>query len=629
MLRLETFVVFFEPDCKKIRIAYGFSVLQAARRVGVNIRSECGGRGVCGKCKVIIKNPKAVNEITEIEKRCLSDREVNLGYRLACQTKIYGNLKVVVPNESKFKIRRIQVEGLKRPIKLDPTVKKFHLKLSKPSLLDVKPDFERLLEALSQQILNVDRFEIGYETLKELPETLRRRDWDVTVILWDFSKIVDVEPGDTSDALFGFAVDVGTSKIVGYLVNLNTGETVNIKTLENPQTGYGEDILSRLTFTISNRKNLKILQRLVVEGINRLMTEACKDAKISLSNIYEVVIVGNTAMHHLLLAIQPKYVTLPPFTPAIKGEVNFRAKELNINISRGGIVTFLPLIAGFIGSDVLADLLATGFYRLKKLSLLMDIGTNTEIILGNFKEILSCSCASGPAFEGFHIKDGMKAMKGAIERLGIEPDYEVWYRTIGDVKPLGICGSAIIDVVAEMFKRGIIDNRGRFNSNIRTERLRGDNAKEFVLVWGNETATGKDITVTQKDIDEVLLAKAAIFTGCSILMKKWNAEVKNIEKVFVAGNFGNYINLENAKVLGLIPDIPNKKVVFVGNAAISGAKMALVSRRIRRIAKTLSKKVRYFELTLDPDFNKEFIDAMFIPHKNLDRFPSVKHLLQS
>ena len=259
----------------------------------------------------------------------------------------------------------------------------------------------------------------------------------------------------------------------------------------------------------------------------------------------------------------------------------------------------------------------------------MDIGTNTEIMLGNFKEILACSCASGPAFEGFHIKDGMKAVDGAIERLGIESNYEVWYKTIGDVKPVGLCGSAIIDVVAEMFKRGIIDNRGRFNPNIKTRRLRGNSVKEFVIAWGSETATGMDITVTQKDIDEVLLAKAAIFTGCSILMKRENVKAENVEKVFVAGNFGNYINLENAKILGLIPDIPNEKVTFVGNAAISGAKMALVSRRVRRVAEALSKKVRYLELTVDPDFNKEFIDAMFIPHKDLDRFPSVKQLLQS
>ncbi|RLG91367.1 MAG: ferredoxin [Candidatus Hecatellales archaeon] len=625
----ETFTVLFEPDGRRVKTSYGFSVLQAAKKAGVSLRSECGGRGVCGKCKVIIKDIGAVNKITEIEKKYISGEEANLGYRLACQTKIYGNLTVVIPQESRLKIRRIQVEGLEKPIRLNPTVKKFHLKLLKPSLSDIKPDLERVFEALPKQNLKGNRFRIDYDVLKGLPEILRRRDWDITVTVWGSNKIIDVESGDTLDRLFGFAVDVGTSKIVGHLVDLNTGETVNVKALENPQVEYGEDILSRLTFAISDKGNLETLQRLVVDAVNRLIAEACEDAKISPSHIYELVVVGNTAMHHLFLAVQPKYVTLSPFTPAVKDEINFRAKELNLNMNRGGIVTFLPLIAGFIGSDALADLLVTGLYKLKKLSLLMDIGTNTEIMLGNFKEILACSCASGPTMEGCHHKDGLKAVGGAIERLGIESNYEVWYKTIGDVKPVGLCGSAIIDVVAEMFKCGIIDNRGRFNPNIKTRRLRGNSVKEFVIVWGSETATGMDITVTQKDIDEVLLAKAAIFTGCSILMKRENVRVKDIEKVFVAGNFGNYINLENAKILGLIPDIPNEKVTFVGNAAISGAKMALVSRRVRRVAEALSKKVRYLELTVDPDFNKEFIDAMFIPHKDLDRFPSVKQLLQS
>ena len=607
--------VVFEPEGRKVVVPSGSTVFYAAKEAGIGIRSECGGKGYCGKCKIIIKNSEAVSKVTEAERRHLLKSEIDLGYRLACQTVVLRNVVVMIPEDSRLESRKIMVAGLERSVKLNPTVKKLYLKLPKPTLSDHRPDLERLFDALSEQVKN-DEWEIGYEVLKELPNTLRDACWEVTVTIAGDNEIINVEPGDTSNLLFGFAVDIGTSKIVGYLVDLTTGKTVAIGSIENPQIIHGEDIMTRIEFATINNANLEVLQMLAVEGVNKVLHEVCEKAKVDPSRVYEVVVVGNTAMHHFFLGIQPKYVALAPYTPALKRPMSLPVKELNIRANRRGVVTVLPIIAGFVGADAVADILATGIYESEELSLLMDIGTNTEIFVGNKDDLLCCSCASGPAFEGAHIKHGMKAVTGAIERVRIGSDLKVEYETIGGVKPLGICGSAMIDIVAEMFKHKIINQHGRFNSNIKTKRIRkNNNETEFIIAWGNETATGKELTVTQKDINEIQLAKAAIYTGCSILMKRKNVGVEDIDRVFIAGAFGNYISPENAKVIGLIPDVPIEKIKFVGNTAVTGAKMTLISKEMREKAEEISKKVRYLELANDPDFKKEFINALFIPHK--------------
>ena len=616
----------FEPEGKKASVSAGTTIFDAAKNAGVGIRSECGGKGLCGKCRVIVKDSKALSDLTEVERRFLQTSEVESGYRLACQARILNDVKVIIPPESRVMFRKIQVVGMERPVRLNPAVKKFHITLPMPTLSDVRPDHDRLLDTLSSMMkIDNSEMEMDYEIYKRLPDIIRSSGFDVTVTIWDNRRIISVEPGDTSNELFGFAVDIGTSKIVGYLVNLTTGEVLDVESVENPQIMYGEDIMSRITFAIAKPENLEILQKLVVDEINKIINEACRKTGISPQRIYEIVVVGNTAMHHFLLGIQPKYVALSPYVPAVKRQMNVKAKELHVNINSSGIVTVLPIVAGFVGADAVADVLATGIHESDVLSLLVDIGTNTEVFLGNSEDLLSCSCASGPAFEGMQIKHGMKAVTGAIERVSISSNFEVKYKTVGNARPTGLCGSAMIDAIAEMFKRGIINDKGSFNLQIKTSRLRkSDGEVEFVIAWGHETATGKDITLTQHDIREIQLAKAAIFTGCSILMKRKNIDEEKIDRVLVAGAFGNYINPESAKVLGLLPDVPINKIKFVGNTAIAGAKMALTSKEARKEANKISKKIRYLELAACPDFEEEFLNAIFIPHKNLSRFPSVR-----
>ena len=620
--------VMFEPTGRETNVKPGISLLETAHKAGVTIRSECGGKGECGKCRVIVRDKRAVAEITGDEGGHLSPEEIDLGYRLACRTILKKSTKIMIPEESRILARKIQLSGLEIPLQPRPYVKKLRLKLPKPTLLDARPDLERLID-LMKNAYGCAELEVEYEALKELPAILRQAEWDVTAVILGDREIISVEEGDTLDKIFGFAVDIGTSKIVGCLVDLATGKTLSTSFVENPQIAHGEDVVSRIAFSANNADRLQTLQKLLVEGTNNVLSHTCAQVGAHPQNVYEVTVVGNTAIHHFFLGIDPKYVAISPFTPALKRSINVKARELGINICPEGNVHLAPVIAGLVGADAVADLLASCIHESEELSLLFDIGTNTEIFIGNSEDILSCSCASGPAFEGGQVKYGMRAVAGAIEKVSITSDYKVKYSTIDDEAPRGLCGSAMVDVLAELFRLGIINERARFNADVRTPRLRKANdGLEFVLVRKEESETGLDITITQKDINAIQLAKAAIFAGCSILMNKKNVELEDIDKLLIAGSFGSYINPENAKLIGLVPDVTTEKMRFVGNTALSGAKMLLISEDARKTADELSRKVGYIELANEPKFYNEFADATFIPYKDLDRFPSVKKVLR-
>ena len=633
---MTSFSIVFEPDGRVVTASLGNMILQVANEAEVRIRSECGGKGVCGKCRIIIKGGRlyqlGLNELTKIESELLSPEDIQSGYRLACCSKISGlmdRLTVMIPKESRVSERKIQSTGIEKPVQLDPSIVKYFVSLSRPILQDVRPDLERLLELLRSE-KSIEQLDIDYEVLKVLPSVLRGANWNVTVVIWNKRKLISIEAGNTVDDSLGLAIDLGTSKIVTQLIDLLTGKTMAIASVENPQIMHGEDIISRITFTRNSEEKLKLLQRLAIQGINETIDELFAETVYSQKNIYEAVLVGNTAMHHLLLGINPEHLALSPFTPAIRRSVSVKSDELKINMNPRGIVNVLPVIAGFVGADAVADLLASGIYDMEDTSLLIDIGTNTEVFVSSDRDVLSCSCASGPAFEGAHISQGMKAVTGAIEKLWIKKDsYEVDYDTIGDVKPVGLCGSAIVDVVAEMLRCGIIAPSGRFSLDVKTPRLtKIDDNMKFIIAWAEETGIGRDIAVSEKDINEIQLAKAAIFAGCSILMKMKNVDRDDLDRVLIAGAFGTNINPESAKFIGLIPDVPSEKIKLIGNSAIVGAKMALISKRVREEAELLAEKVRYLELSADPAFEKEFINALYLPHRSIERFPRVKNCLR-
>ena len=621
--------IVFEPDGLRSNVNPGVTILEAAKICGIKIRSECGGHGFCGKCKVIAKTPEGLTSLSEREKELLSDQEIKKGYRLACQAYIKGNTVIYVPEESRITKRKTLIEGVMQEVEVSPLVEKFYIILPKPSLQDLRTDFDRMIESL-KDIYNLEDLEIPLELLKTLPLKLRDANWKVTATIWNRKRIISVEPGNTTQKLYGIAIDIGTSKIIGYLINLLSGKVIATHFIENPQIIYGEDIISRISHVMKNPQTLEEIHSLAIKAINEIILKCCEKADIEQTDIYEAVIVGNTAMHHFFLSINPKYLALSPYVPAIGNSVNVEARELKINICPHGNVHVLPIIAGFVGADAVGDILATKIFEAEKICLTIDIGTNTEIVLGNKNELFTTSCASGPAFEGMHITHGMKAVEGAIEKVRIDPEtFEVHYETIGNTEPVGICGSAMVDIVAEMLKTGLIDHTGKFNVNKSTERFQKvNNEYVFVIAKPNETRSGTPIIVTQKDIREIQLAKAAIHTGFSILMRKRGVSTSLIDKIFVAGAFGNYLNIENSIIIGLLPDVPPSKVKFVGNAAGSGAIMSLISKKEREKAKEIAKRTKYVELAIDPSFHMELAASMYLPHKNLDEFPTVKKLLE-
>mgnify|MGYP001098462111 CR=1 FL=1 len=407
--------VIFQPEGKHARVKPSYSILEAAKLVGADLLSICGGLGECGKCRVIVEKGKEnAGSITETEKVHLSPTELSMGYRLACCTSVKGNLVVRVPEESRTGRQRLQVEGIEIPVKLEPLVQKYFVQLPMPTLQDSRSDVDRLLDELHAQHC-LENVKVSYNLLQRLPCILRDSEWKVTVTVWRSNEIFGIESGDTTDRTFGYAVDIGTTKLAGYLIDLSTGRLMAAGSLMNPQIHYGEDVMTRITYAMRGHKEQKELQQVVIAGINQILVDLCERTGVNSEEVYEMTAVGNTAMHHLFLNLCPKPLGLSPYTPVVRSGVNVKAESIRVNIKPDGNVHTLPVVAGFIGADNVALILATEIYRRKELCMALDIGTNSEIVLGNKNEILACSCASGPAFEGAHIRYGMRAGTGDCE----------------------------------------------------------------------------------------------------------------------------------------------------------------------------------------------------------------------
>lgn len=600
----------FQPSGRRADVNQGITLLQAAREAGVFIQSVCGGKGTCGKCKVIVnKSIKNLSKMTEDEKFHLTPQEIKDGYRLACQAKIAGNLTVTVPLESLGLKHRILVEGTEKEVALDPLTKVVRVQVPPPTINDQRSDLTRLADTLRNATGKT--LKCDFEILKTLPERLRKADWKVSVIVWN-DEIVDVKPAE-EEGLFGLALDIGTTSLAGYLVNLRTGKTIGVSTRPNPQIVYGEDVISRINYANLNKNGLENLRTAVVNGINEIVNDLCTHAEIRNTDIYDSVFVGNTLMHHLFFGLNPKHLALAPYVPVAQNLISIKAKETRINVNPNSYVSFLPSIAGFVGADVIGDMLASGIHKSSKLTLLIDIGTNGEIVLGNKNGLITCSCAAGPAFEGGHIKCGMRAVAGAIERVTMNPETAVDYKTIGNSKPAGICGSGLIDAVASLLNLGIINGSGNFNLNSENPRLR-KKTLEFVIAWAAETATGKDVVLTQSDIREVQLAKSAFYVGAIILMEKREVTTRDIEEVQLSGAFGNYIDSQNAMIIGFLPKFDPAKIRSIGHGAGIGAKQALISKNERKKAESIAKNVGYVELSAERNFQKKFVDGLRFPH---------------
>jgi uncharacterized 2Fe-2S/4Fe-4S cluster protein (DUF4445 family) len=602
---MKTHKINFEPLGLSGRCRTNESLLACAHRHGVGIISLCGGKGTCHSCQVQVLNG-TVSKPTPHELKTFSRQEIKQGWRLACQTYPTSDCTLSLPSDSLTTTQRVQVEGQEVAVSPEPTVKAYQVKLKTPSLADPQADADRLLESLNRQH-NLRCNHIDISALRKLSPQLRSWKWQCRASVRGYEVIAF---GPWPSRQLGLAIDLGTSKISGYLIDLGSGQTLAAKGATNPQASYGGDIISRISYAMKSPGRGARLQKVIVEALNQLAADLCAEVGAEAEEIVDAVVVGNTAMHHLLAGLPVRQLAVSPFVPAVSRALDIKAGNLGLHIAPGAYLHLLPNIAGFVGADHTAVLLATADTESKGITIAIDIGTNTEVSLIDSGKIVTTSCASGPAFEGWHIKDGMPAASGAIERIRIVND-SIQYQTIDGKPAIGICGSGILDAMAQLYLAGLLNEGGRMAK--KHPRVRSENEHlEFVLVSEKERGVRRAIVITQQDVRELQLAKAAIRTGIQVLLETQGRREEEIQKVIIAGAFGTYIDIPNAMAIGMLPSLPLERFQQVGNAAGTGARLALISLSKRGEAQKIVSGVRYIELASVPSFNETFIQASYL-----------------
>ncbi len=685
-------MVIFQPSARRGMVEDGINLIEASRQLGVDIEALCGEKKVCGKCKVrieegffekfgITSSKSHLSEWQEEEDKFITPEQREQGFRLACVAKVHNDVLVFVPEEARAGKQVVSKAARDIEIEWNPAVKVYYVEVVPPTFEEPTGDFERICRELEKKH-GIKDLSVDWHTLKKLPKALRDGKWRVTVAVWMDKEVINVRPGRKED-YYGVAIDVGTTTVAAYFCNLATKEVIATTSMMNPQCKYGEDVMARITYHMMNPGGIETMSNDLFEGLNTLIVQGCESTHppqkkrkkkaqeggetegsteeasaigdepedeagaqddnnyLSLRphDLVDMTLVGNTAMHHIMLQLDPEFVGLAPFPPVIHRSLDIKARDLGIGIDRSAYVHVLPNEAGFVGADNVGVLIAEEPYKNEALQLLIDIGTNGELVLGNKKKMISCSCATGPALEGAQLSYGMRAAPGAIERIRIDPEtHEVDYKVIGrdawknysepeEMKTKGICGSGILDVLAELYASGVIMKSGRFSKDQKSNRYRKNpdtKQPEFVIAWANETSIGKDVVITQKDIRQIQLGKGALYTGCVLMMRRMGLE--KVDKIKIAGAFGTHVDKTKALIMGLFPDCDLEQVIAVGNAAGDGARAALLNRAKRDEANWVSRNVEYIELTVEEDFQQRFMEAMQVPHMK-DEFPHLEGLV--
>jgi uncharacterized 2Fe-2S/4Fe-4S cluster protein (DUF4445 family) len=598
-----TFQVDFEPVGRRIKVGDDESLLAAAQKGGVALAAVCGGVGVCGACKVRLVNGVLTPPRT-VEQQLFSPEEISKGWRLACQAMPRSDLKIEIPPESMTTTQRLQLEGMMGEIPLDPVVEAVDLEIPVPSLMDLRADADRLVGALVKA--GFPELKFSLPVLTQFSRRMREQHWSGRILIRGREEIIGVL--ETSSVYYGLAVDIGTTKMAAFLVDLTTGRTVAKQGVMNPQIAFGEDVVSRIAYANVDEGHRLALQERLVDALNELLEALCLQVGVTVDRVADLVVVGNTAMHHLFAGLGVRQLGQAPYVAAASSAIQFPAREIGLKTAPGAAVYLPPNIAGYVGADHVAMLLASRARQQPGVTVALDIGTNTEISLAKEDRLVSCSCASGPAFEGAHIHAGMRAIPGAIERAQFYED--AWHlSTIDDEPSVGICGSGILDIVAELLRTGQIDHTGRFSDRAHDYR---DLEKGGAIRLVPETLAGtdQDILVLRGDIREIQLAKAAIRAGIDALLRETNTQPEEIDHFIIAGAFGTYLHLESAVRIGMFPRLPREHYHQIGNAAGAGAQMMLISRSCRENAKEILEKMSYIELTTDAGFMDAFVDAI-------------------
>ncbi len=636
----------FLPNNTEITVEQGENLIRVAMEAGVHINASCGGEGVCGKCRVIIEDGNVEGGITEK----LSQEDLENGYRQACLASVQNDLVVRIPVESevdtsilnlqktprrKARIWEMNLEELKEKGLFVSPVEKKYLELPEPTPQDNLPDVTRLVSFLKAKH-DEHRLVVQLPVIRKIPDVLRKDGFKVTATLarpvhsGRKTHIINIQPGDTTDRNYAIAVDVGTTTIYSQLIDLITGDVLASFGEYNGQISYGEDVISRIIYA-SKPNGLQKLHEVVIATINKLIKKMIKRARIDSDEISSITLAGNTTMTQLMLGINPKYIRLSPYVPASTLFSPIKAIDLGFALEDHVTALVYPAISSYVGGDVVAGVMGSGMYRTEKLTLFMDIGTNAEIVIGN-KDWLACAaCSAGPAFEGGGIEFGMRAAKGAIEDFSMDPvTFEPMNITIGNVRPKGICGSGLIIIAATMFEMGVIDNRSKFNRDLDTPRIREtDGIFEYVLAWKDESQIDRDITLTEPDLDNLMRAKGAIYSGCMTLLEEVGLNMSDIDSIYLAGGFGSYVDLEKAMVIGLLPEIDPDRIRFIGNGSLMGAKMSSLTNRIRKDVVEVTKRMTNFELSETASFMNNYVAALFLPHTDMDQFPKLKARLEA
>lgn len=654
------FTLILEPISKRINVLESSTVYESLIALNIPIGALCAGKGTCGKCliRILSLHPK-ISEPTEKEKRILDEKKIEEGYRLACQTKILGDLRVFLMDSLMPKGYQIVVDAdlthlkIKNFSKIQPIIISKLSKIRSADLDNPKNDLTSLIESIIEKN-NDFRFQennmkfhvndVLHEVCFNLPKIMRQDDGLIStyfrnISLDDSWSLFDIDSGDKTEKIFGLAVDMGTTTIVGYLICLKSGEIASIAASLNPQVAIGEDIISRISYIVKNNAVEKA-QDLIINAINQILEECCYKAKIPISWVRDISIVGNTGMHHILFGMNPEFLSISPYVPVFKVPINISAKTLKIKCNPYVNVYSPPVVAGYVGTDTIGCIISSKMYNFTKYTLLIDIGTNGELILGNKEGLITASCAAGSALEGAHISHGMRASEGAIESVAIDRNtLEPSIGVIGKGCPLGLCGSGLIDIIAEMLKSKIITRAGIFN--IRSENIinhRRITKKEdgyhyiiFNAEWDNDylNLDKKDkkiaiISISQKDINQIQLAKAAFLSSANLLLQMEEKTSETLEQILLAGGFGTYINKENAAFIGLFPEVEKKNIFQIGNAAGMGAQLFVKDFEQRKIANNIAHEIKYKEIASLPTFQKEYTLSLYFPHYNLERFPMLK-----
>jgi uncharacterized 2Fe-2S/4Fe-4S cluster protein (DUF4445 family) len=638
---MEKFKVTFYPDKKTVKVAKDTTIFSAALSCGISINSACGGDGVCGKCKVrVIKG-----EVFAQPSGAISPEEKKKNIYLACITAVHSDLEVDILEQSRLDSDKesLQEQDVPKGFYAKPEeietgslactegvferstlTRKLFLKIPPPDFQDRLSDLERLY----RQIGAGERINTKLHNIRQLGRLLRDAQWEVSATLHKSGdsplEIILLEPGDTSTNNFGFAFDIGTTTVSGQLINLNTGKVLGTKVAVNRQTIFGSDVITRIVYA-QQKGGLEKLHNLVTESINQIIRELAEEYGVDLNDATCVICAGNTTMTHLLLNIDPSHIRREPYVPVANFIPVLRAAEAGVNINQHGLLYCVPGVASYVGGDITSGVLSCGLYKEEDLCILIDIGTNGEIVVGNKDFLVACAASAGPAFEGSGVACGMRSSRGAIQKVRIEPEgFEVNYETIGGVKPRGICGSGYIDLIRGMLKTGIMDKGGKIQFSGHRRIRRGRAGNEFIVAFKKESDSSGDIVITEADLENLKRAKAAIYSATAMLIRHLGLDFSQAKKVFIAGGFGTNLDIDSAVEIGLLPDIERSKFIFVGNSSLSGARSMLLSAEAVKKAEEIARKITYFELSLEPGYMDEYMAALFFPHTDLNLFPSVK-----